>query len=127
MHRIGEGGPRDEVEARRLFSLTAEQGHAEAQFSLGAIYYTGEGVTRDEVKARRLFSLAAEQGRRMFTCPAMGMASASQCGSSPSTGGRPILLTIPPKICRNVSATVLGTERATTTRIKFKKKRSHAG
>ena len=40
----------------------AEQGHAEAQFTLGAMYAAGEGVPQDFVEAVRWYRLAAEQG-----------------------------------------------------------------
>eukprot|EP00966_Prymnesium_polylepis_P127528 2949675-Prymnesium_polylepis.1 len=58
----GLGGPPDEVEARRLFALAAEQGHPEAQASLGGLLAYGRGGAQDEVEARRLLRLAAEQG-----------------------------------------------------------------
>ena len=40
----------------------AEQGHAEAQFSLGWLYHNGDGVAQDYVKARDWYLKAAEQG-----------------------------------------------------------------
>ncbi len=40
----------------------AEQGHAEAQNSLGLMYSKGEGVPHDYVEAMRWYRLAAEQG-----------------------------------------------------------------
>jgi TPR repeat protein len=58
----GRGGPQNEVEARRLFSLAAEQGHAGAQYCLSLMHAEGRGGPQDEVEARRLFSLAAAQG-----------------------------------------------------------------
>ena len=42
---------------------SADQGYAEAQVMLGAMYYDGAaGLPRDYAKAFELFSLAAEQG-----------------------------------------------------------------
>lgn len=40
----------------------AEQGNADAQFSLGQSYSKGEGVVKDEVEAAKWFRKAAEQG-----------------------------------------------------------------
>ena len=40
----------------------AEQGHAEAQFRLGAMYFSGDGVPRDDAGALKWYRLAAEQG-----------------------------------------------------------------
>ena len=40
----------------------AEQGDADAQFSLGRIYSQGEGVKQDYVKARKWYEAAAAQG-----------------------------------------------------------------
>ena len=40
----------------------AEQGDAEAQNNLGAMYYTGQGVRQDYAEAARWYRKAAEQG-----------------------------------------------------------------
>ena len=40
----------------------AEQGDADAQYSLGVIYRQGQGVAPDDVEAARWFRLAADQG-----------------------------------------------------------------
>jgi hypothetical protein len=40
----------------------AEQGNVEAQYALGAMYFTGRGVTRDDAKAVQWFQKAADQG-----------------------------------------------------------------
>ena len=40
----------------------ADQGVAQAQFDLGAAYYTGEGVAQNKVEAVKLFKLDADQG-----------------------------------------------------------------
>ena len=40
----------------------AEQGDAEAQWSLGLAYAKGEGVPQDDAEAARWYRLAAEQG-----------------------------------------------------------------
>ena len=45
-----------------LFGAAAEEGHAEAQFSLGMMYARGEGVEKNETQAVRWLRLAAKQG-----------------------------------------------------------------
>ena len=40
----------------------AEQGHADAQVSLGAMYHYGYGVPQDYTEAAKWYRLAAEQG-----------------------------------------------------------------
>ena len=91
MHYDGEGGPKDAVEARRLYGLAAAQGddtattrqrsrtwhHAQAKeghggpqdfaearrlHRLAAVFWNGTGGPVDHAEARRLFGLAAAQG-----------------------------------------------------------------
>ena len=45
-----------------MYRLAAEQGHARAQFNLGASYDFGRGVIEDADEAVRWYRLAAEQG-----------------------------------------------------------------
>ena len=59
---LGQGGPQDLPEARRLYSLGAAQGDAEAQFNLGVMHEDGHGGLQDSLGARRLYGLAAAQG-----------------------------------------------------------------
>ena len=40
----------------------ADQGHADAQYSLGVAYYNGAGVPQNATEAVRWFRLAADQG-----------------------------------------------------------------
>lgn len=42
--------------------MAAEQGHVEAQNSLGSLYYSGHGVQRNEKEAKRWWQVAASQG-----------------------------------------------------------------
>jgi len=42
MLHTGEGTPKDDAKALEWFHEAAEQGHPEAQFSLGVMYATGE-------------------------------------------------------------------------------------
>ena len=50
-------------QSRESIVLRAEQGHAYAQFSLGAMHYEGVGVPVNLVEAHRLFRFAAQQGQ----------------------------------------------------------------
>ena len=56
----GEVALKDPEEAVRWFRMAAEQGHAEAQYSLGVAYDTGEGVPEDDAEAVRWYRMAAE-------------------------------------------------------------------
>jgi hypothetical protein len=49
--------------AFRLNKPLAEQGHADAQYNLGAMYADGEGVPQDNVRAYAWWSVAATQGK----------------------------------------------------------------
>ena len=68
-YREGEGVTKDLVEAARWYRKAADQGHADAQFTLGHRYYKGEGVAKDLVEAARWYRKAGEQGhaRAQFT------------------------------------------------------------
>ena len=50
------------AEAVKWFRKAAEQGYADAQFSLGCCYYAGDGVTKNITEAVKWFRKAAEQG-----------------------------------------------------------------
>jgi TPR repeat protein len=52
----------DYGEAYRLFEPLAEQGHANAQFNLGVMYYKGQGVPQDYAEAAKWYRKTAEQG-----------------------------------------------------------------
>ncbi len=52
----------DYVTALREFRPLANQGDADAQNNLGALYYHGKGVPEDDAKAVKWFRKAAEQG-----------------------------------------------------------------
>ena len=54
--------PRDEAEAARWYRRAADQGMAEAEAVLGAMYLHGRGLARDDEAAVRWFRRAAEQG-----------------------------------------------------------------
>jgi hypothetical protein len=56
----GEGIGRNLDDAVKLWTWTAEQGNAHAQFDLAELYMTGAGVQRDLVKAHSLLTLAGK-------------------------------------------------------------------
>lgn len=58
----GDGVPRDENEAIRLFRMAAESGNARGQFALGKAHDDGQGVVRNPSEALRLYKAAAEAG-----------------------------------------------------------------
>ena len=61
--RLGSCGVKKDVKrALILLSLAAEQGDANAQFSLAHMYATGYGAQQDVKRAVKLFTLSAEQG-----------------------------------------------------------------
>lgn len=45
-----------------ILQKKAEQGYANAQYTLGLLYFNGEGVPQDHTKAREWWRKAAEQG-----------------------------------------------------------------
>ena len=53
----------DYVTALKEWRPLAEQGDADALFSLGGMYYAGYGVLQDYVEALKWYRLAAEQGK----------------------------------------------------------------
>jgi len=52
----------DYATALKEFRALAEQGHASAQYNLGAMYENGHGVPQDYKTALKWYKLAAEQG-----------------------------------------------------------------
>ena len=54
--------PQDYAEAVKWIRKAAEQGDAEAQSHLGAMYAQGHGVQRDYIRAYTWFNLAAMAG-----------------------------------------------------------------
>lgn len=57
-----DGVPQDDQKAIHFYRLSADQGLADAQTTLGTMYGTGQGVVKDLNEAGRLFQLAADQG-----------------------------------------------------------------
>ncbi len=62
MYDLGQGVPKDLVEAVRWYRLSAEQGNAQAQFALAEMYKNGDGVERSLPEALRWYRKAADQG-----------------------------------------------------------------
>ena len=56
------GSPRDPARAATLYCQAAQQGDAEAQFSLAWMLTNGRGIALDDAQAAHLFLAAAEQG-----------------------------------------------------------------
>jgi hypothetical protein len=52
----------DYTEGTKWWKLASEQGHTQAQISLGMMHAEGEGVDQDYLESARLFKLAADQG-----------------------------------------------------------------
>ena len=46
----------------KWWRIAAEQGHVEAQFKLGAMYFSCDGVLQDDTGAAKWYRMAAEQG-----------------------------------------------------------------
>lgn len=59
---LGDGVPRDEIEAAKWIRRAAEKGDVSAQMKLGALYDLGRGVLRDLKEASKWVRRAAEQG-----------------------------------------------------------------
>jgi len=56
----GEGG-QVQLETADALRVLAEQGNADAQFTLGVMYDNGRGVPQDDTEAVRWYRLAADQ------------------------------------------------------------------
>ena len=62
MYDRGAGVLENDKIAVKWYTLAAEQGYAQAQTQLGAMYYNGQGVVQDYKTAMKWFTLAAEEG-----------------------------------------------------------------
>ncbi|MBN8443743.1 MAG: transglycosylase SLT domain-containing protein [Thauera sp.] len=58
----GEGVPRDQAHAARLYCESARLGDAEGMYALGWMYANGRGVERNDAYAGTLFAMAARLG-----------------------------------------------------------------
>jgi TPR repeat protein len=62
IHEQGDGIPKNQKEAVRWYSLSADQGHVQAQLSLARIYYEGAGVKKDPVETYKWIYIAGVIG-----------------------------------------------------------------
>ena len=62
MYDAGEGVPENASAAARWYRKAADQGNADAQFSLASMYEHGRGVDKDFTVAVKWYRKAAEQG-----------------------------------------------------------------
>jgi TPR repeat protein len=62
MYRLGQGIPKDVVEAARWYRLAAAQGDAQSQYNLGVMYYNAQGVPRNFVFSHMWLTLSATSG-----------------------------------------------------------------
>ena len=61
-YRDGIGVDQSYQRAKELYELSANQGHATAQFGLGCMYHHGQGVDQSYERAAEYFEAAARQG-----------------------------------------------------------------
>ena len=62
MYAYGQGVRQDYAEALRWYHKAAEQGDAEAQYNLGAMYHNGDGVRRNFHLSKEWFGKACDSG-----------------------------------------------------------------
>ncbi len=62
MYAEGELVSQDYKEAVKWYRLSAEQGIAQAQYTLGVMYVIGKGVPQDYVLAHMWFNLSSSNG-----------------------------------------------------------------
>jgi hypothetical protein len=67
-YRLGDGVPKNDVEAVKWYRRATEHGYAAAQNNLGFCYIKGIGVEKNSVEAVKWFRKAAEQGHTMAQC-----------------------------------------------------------
>ena len=46
----------------QYYTLAVDQGHAQAQFNLGCMYYEGDGIELDKKKALKYYTQSSKQG-----------------------------------------------------------------
>jgi|SRR5579871_61624 len=61
-YETGEGAPKNEAEAARLYRQAADLGNRQAILNLGSMYHDGRGVAQSYDEALRLFRQAADLG-----------------------------------------------------------------
>ena len=62
MYYQGKGVPQDYKQAFKWFKLSAQQGDAKAQLTLGVMYFSGQGVPQDYASAHKWWSICGSGG-----------------------------------------------------------------
>ena len=62
MYYLGQGVDMNYKKASKWYKKAAKQGHAEAQYNLGAMHENGDGVDQSDSMAMRWYAKAAAQG-----------------------------------------------------------------
>ena len=62
MYHEGHGVAQNFQTAMKWYTLAAEQGNADAQYSLGTMYQKGHGVLQDHARAYMWFNLSLSRG-----------------------------------------------------------------
>jgi uncharacterized protein len=62
MHEWGNGVPKNNVEALKWYSISANLSHKDAQNNLGAMYSKGEGTEQNFIEALKWFIISAKNG-----------------------------------------------------------------
>lgn len=85
----GEGVPRDQAYAARLYCESARLGDAEGSYALGWMYANGRGVERNDEYAASFFEMAAKKGNeyaaRMQRYTGASTGALPECMQTPST------------------------------------------
>lgn len=85
----GEGVPRDQAYALRLYCESARLGDAEGMYALGWMYANGRGVERNDEYAATFFAMAAGKGNeyaaRMQRYTGESTGAVPECMQTPST------------------------------------------
>ena len=62
MYNNANGVSQDYSKAREWYLKAANQGHADAQYNLGVMYYQGQGVRQNTASAKEWFGKACDNG-----------------------------------------------------------------
>ena len=62
MYDEGQGVPENDKTAVKWWTLAAGQGHVDAQYNLGVMYYFGLGVIQDSVYGHMWANIASSNG-----------------------------------------------------------------
>ena len=60
-----EGVSKDRKEALKWYTIAANKGHVESQYSLGYLYLHGQGTAKNEIAAKKWLKKAAAQGSEL--------------------------------------------------------------